>query len=99
MLSDFILWIENNMLSCFYVKYFGFECYGCGFQRSFVALLRGNFIESFKLFPALFPILFIFIYLILHLRFKFKKGALIIQYSFICIVAILLINYIFKLLN
>lgn len=52
-----IAWLENNMVPCQYNLFFGISCPMCGFQRSLVELLKGNFIESFLLFPALIPFL------------------------------------------
>ncbi|WP_196890923.1 DUF2752 domain-containing protein [Aureivirga marina] len=95
-MSEIINWMESNMLSCFYVKYFGIECYGCGFQRSLIALMRGNLLESLKLFPALLPVLFTFSFTFFHLIFKFKKGASIIKFSFIFSVIIMVLNLIIK---
>ena len=87
------------MGTCFYKKYFGIECPGCGMQRSFIELLKGNIFESIKLYPALLPIIFTFIFLILHLTFKYKNGALILKISFIFTALLMIIAYIVKLVN
>ncbi len=50
-------WLESHMLPCFYKKYFGVDCPGCGMQRSLVALLKGDLLESLHLFPALLPLM------------------------------------------
>lgn len=97
-MNSFINWLERNMMSCFYKKYFGIECPGCGMQRAFVELLKGNFVESFKLFPALLPIIFMFIFLVLHLIFKFEKGGLFIKYMFIFTTLTMIISYLYKIL-
>lgn len=94
-----INWLENNMLSCPYKKYFGFDCFGCGMQRAVVALLNGNFVESFYLYPALLPMLFMFLLLIAHLIFKFKNGATWLKYNFIFVVIIVVTNFIIGLLT
>ena len=99
MYSDLINWLEKNMQPCFWKKHFGIECFGCGMQRSFVELLKGNLIESIKQYPALLPIMFLFIYLLLHVLYKFKNGAFILKISFIFTVIIIVANYIFKLIN
>ena len=93
-----ISWLENNMLSCPYKKYFGFDCFGCGMQRSIVSLLKGNVIESFFFYPALIPMILLFLFLILHIIFKFKNGAAWLKYHFIFVVAIVLINFIYKII-
>jgi len=99
MWNDFINWLESHMGECFYHKHFGIECPGCGMQRAFIALLRGEFIESLRLFPALIPIMFMLTYLILHLIFKYKNGAKVLKISFIFTILIIVINYIIKVIN
>lgn len=92
-----ISWLENNMMDCPYKKFFDVECMGCGMQRSFVALLKGNILDSFYFYPALFPMLIMFLFLILHIVFKFKNGARWLMYLFILNMAIVVISYIVKL--
>lgn len=90
-------WLEKNSLPCFYKKFFGMECPGCGMQRSIIELLKGNFWESFKLYPALATTIILFIYLILHVIFKFQNGAKYLLVIFIVNTFIILLNYIIKL--
>jgi len=99
MFSNLIEWLESHMMTCSYKKHLGIECPGCGMQRAFVELLKGNFYESFILYPALMPTLFIMFYLILHLIFKFRNGANILKIVFIINVSIMVLNYIYKLLT
>ena len=93
-----ISWLENNMSACPYKKYLGVDCMGCGMQRSFVALLKGNFQESFYYYPALLPLIFMFLFLIAHLFFKFKNGGNWLKYQFIFVVAIVVVNFVVKLI-
>jgi len=95
----FISWLEDNMLACPYKKYFDLDCMGCGMQRSLIALLKGDIVGSFYLYPALIPMILMFIFLIAHLIFKFKNGALILKYFFIITVAIVFVNFIMKLIT
>lgn len=99
MLAKIIEWLESHMQSCFYKKYFGVECPGCGMQRSFVELLKGNLYESFLMFPALIPTITLILFLILHLIFKFKNGANILKNLFIINTTIVVLSYIYKLLT
>ncbi len=99
MAGKLIEWLESHMTSCTYKKYLGIECPGCGMQRSFIELLKGNLYESFVLYPALIPTIFLMSYLVLHLIFKFKNGANIIKIIFIINVSIMVLNYIYKLLT
>ena len=97
MFSLFADWLERNSLPCFYKKFLGIECPGCGMQRAFIELLRGNFIDSLKTYPALLPTIFMIIFLVLHLIFKFRKGAEVLKISFIFTASIIVINFIVKL--
>jgi len=72
------------------------DCFGCGMQRSFIALLKGEFALSFYLYPALIPMILMFAFLIIHLIFKFEKGGIYLKYWFIFVVSIVLINFILK---
>lgn len=87
------------MMPCFYKQISGIDCPGCGMQRSFIELLRGNFIASFKMYPALLPVLFTLGLTAAHLYFKFKNGAVFIKYSFIFTISIITISYIHNLLK
>lgn len=93
----FINWLEDNLLACPYKKYFNMECLGCGMQRSFIALLKGNITESFFYYPALMPMIIMFLFLIVHLIFKLKNGAAWLKYLFIFNISIVVINFILKL--
>lgn len=89
-------WLEKNSMPCFYKKYFGIECPGCGMQRSFIELLKGNLPESFKLYPALTTTIALVVLLILHIIFKFQNGAKYLLTIFIINTVIVVINYFFK---
>ena len=91
-------WLERNMTSCFWKKYFGIECPGCGMQRAIIALLKGDFLESLRIYPALIPTILMVILLILHLIFKFRKGAFYLKISFIFTVSIIVLNYLYKII-
>ena len=73
------------------------DCMGCGMQRAIILLLKGEFAASFKMYPALFTLIFMFIYLGFHLIFNFKKGHLVLRYLFIINVIIILVNYLIKI--
>lgn len=72
------------------------ECPGCGTQRSFLLLLRGEFVDSLIMYPGLIPSMALLIFLVLHLIFKFEKGAKILQWLYIGTVAIVIGNFIIK---
>jgi hypothetical protein len=58
------------MIPCLSKTLFGVECLGCGFQRSFLLLLKGDFTGSFHMYPALFTSLLFLGLLGFHLIYK-----------------------------
>jgi len=93
-LTDFL---KTHFFSCPYKTNFNIECPGCGFQRSLVALLEGEFRLSLQLYPALLPLLSVWLLVVLHLVFKFKYGAFIIKYLFLFCALIIFVNYVVRL--
>jgi hypothetical protein len=94
---SFTDWLEHHMLACPYKALTGMDCPGCGMQRSFIALLRGHFTDSFFLYPALLPLIFTLLFLIFHLKYQYRHGAAILMYSFIFSTTIVLISFIIKI--
>jgi hypothetical protein len=90
-------WLESHLLPCMYKQHLGIECPGCGMQRSLIALLRGDFAESFHLYPALLPMLFLFGFLALHLWRRFQNGGTWLKYLFIAVAGLVVGHYIAKL--
>lgn len=90
-------WLEEHSRPCFYKKHFGFECMGCGIQRAFIELLRGNIVESIKTYPALIPLILLFTVLLFHLKLRLKYGTKIILALFFLSVALIIGNFIYKL--
>jgi hypothetical protein len=99
MLDKLISWLESHQQACFYKKYLGVECPGCGMQRSFIELLKGNLVESLMLYPALLPTIGLIGYLMLHIIFKFRNGATVLKNLFIINAIIVVLSYIYKLLT
>ena len=96
--TGFVDWLEKRQLPCFYKSTLGIECPGCGMQRAIIALLRGDFIESFKLYPALIPTMIMLVVLAVHIFHHLKNGARILASLFVFNVVIILISYICKLI-
>ena len=97
--SDFFNWLNHHLLSCPFKAHFGVDCPGCGLQRSVLALLKGNFLDSFRFYPATLPLIILVLFTIVHLKVDFKFGAQLIKLMFVSIAVIILINYIYKIYN
>lgn len=87
------------MLSCPSQKYLHVQCPGCGLQRSIIALLNGELLNSFYLYPATIPILALLAFTAMHLKFKFTRGANIIIYMQITIAIVIAVFYIYKIIH
>jgi hypothetical protein len=94
-----IEWLEAHLIPCPSKYLFHLDCPGCGLQRSFIALLKGNIVESFQLYPATIPIVFSLVFAALHLKFDFKNGARFITVNFILNVLIIVAFYIYKIIT
>lgn len=92
-------WLEHHFITCPLKSLTGIDCPGCGMQRSFIALLRGDFVHSLSLYPALLPLLLTFVLLAVHLIFKLKNGAAWLKYSYLSTAGIIAVSYIIKLVN
>jgi hypothetical protein len=97
-MSNWLEWLETHLYSCPIKEYTGMDCPGCGFQRSGIALMRGELLHSLQLFPALIPFLFTWLLLIAHLIFKFEKGAYYIRVSFITTAVLVFGNFFIKMI-
>lgn len=87
------------MLTCPSKKWLHMECPGCGLQRSIIALFRGDVQASLSLYPATIPLLVLLGFSALHLRFDFRYGAVVIKYLQLGVATIVLVFYIYKVLN
>jgi len=88
--------IEDYMLPCLNKKFFGFECLGCGLQRSIVLLLKGQFVESFLMYPGLYTLIALFGFIILNSFKNFKNGNKIISILALLNVVVIIGSYILK---
>lgn len=93
---NIIHWLEHHTTPCLFKSIFGLDCPGCGTQRAIIELLKGNFTESLKAWPALLPVTLMLCYLALFLVFRFKNGHKILIVFFIVNAIIITGNYIYK---
>lgn len=87
---------ENLMLPCLWKQTFNIDCFGCGFQRSLLLICKGEFVNAFYMYPAIYTILIMLITLILHSKFQFKFGHKILLGLFILNISIIVVSYFFK---
>ncbi len=97
--NGFTRWLEANMLACPSKKYLHMECPGCGFQRSCLALIKGDLHSSWQFYPPAVPLLVLLLFTLLHLRYKFNYGATIIKYLQVTTAIMIVVFYIYKILN
>lgn len=85
------------MLPCMSKKLFGIECLGCGTQRAFVLLLKGEFVEAFKMYPAIYTLIPFFLLISLHLIDKSRNYTTYIKWLAIINGIIMITSYIIKI--
>jgi hypothetical protein len=90
--------IEDFMLPCLNKKLFGIECMGCGMQRAIVLVFQGKFDEAFFMYPAIYSLMILCGVLAFSFFKNFKNSTRIITALAILNGAIILINFILKLL-
>lgn len=95
-MSDWIQWLSDHLATCPIKALTGLECPGCGFQRAGIALLRGELVNSLRLYPAFIPLVMTWLLLLLHLVFKFRQGAKWVKYAFIVSASIVFVNFVVK---
>jgi Protein of unknown function (DUF2752) len=61
------------MLPCLSKTLFGIECLGCGFQRAFILLLKGNFVAAFEMYPAIYSTLLFLVFAGIHFFYSTKN--------------------------
>lgn len=88
---------EEYMLPCLSKTLLGFECMGCGIQRSVVLLFQFEFIAAFKMYPAIFTLILLFGFIVVNYFKNFKFGNKIISILAILNVAIIVISYLLKI--
>lgn len=87
------------MFPCAYKLWLGIDCPACGGQRAFYLLIRGKIGNSFLMYPPLIPVLLCVILWLLHLLNKKWVGSRFIRRFSVCVLAIVIFNYIYKLVS
>tara|TARA_R110000850_G_scaffold263772_2_gene392660 strand:+ start:378 stop:662 length:285 start_codon:yes stop_codon:yes gene_type:complete len=90
---------EDFMLPCLNKQIFGFDCMGCGLQRSLALIYHGEFLAAFKMYPAVFPLIALFIFIGLNIFFKFQHSNKIINTLAIITISIIIGSFTLKLIT
>lgn len=90
---------KDYMLPCLNKKMFGFDCPGCGLQRSVVHLAKGEVKQAYNMYPPVFSLIILLGFIFLNLKYKFKNGIKIIIILATINAMVILINYYFKMTN
>ena len=88
---------EDYMLPCLNKKIFGFDCPGCGFQRSAVMVSKGEFKGAFEMFPAIYTTITFILAVIIHFLVKKKITSKILIILAILNVSVIIIAYVLKM--
>lgn len=87
------------MIPCFSKTLFGVECLGCGTQRAFILILKGEFIAAFKMYPAIYTLIPFFLFISLHFIDKSRKYTSYIKWFAIINGIIMITSYLIKINN
>ena len=85
------------MLPCLNKKFLGVDCMGCGIQRAFFFLLKGDFIAAFYIYPAIYPLLLLLGYLLINQFVSLKHANYVIPFLSIFTVLTIIISYSIKI--
>lgn len=90
--------MEEYMLPCTNKSIFGVECLGCGTQRAIALLLKGEFIEAFKMYPAIYTFILLFAFLLLHFVDRSRNYSRLIIVTAILNAIIMVVSYFYKII-
>lgn len=85
------------MLPCLNKKLLGIDCLGCGLQRSVALILKGEFVEAFYMYPAIYPLILMISFIGFNFFVQFKYDWKI-KLSLMIITALtMIISYFIKM--
>jgi len=97
--SEFLEEANLHLIPC-PVKYLtGYDCPGCGFQRSLVALVNGDLHQSLHLYPATIPLIFTLVVSIVANFCLREKSKPLINTLFLLSGSVIMCSYIFKIIG
>jgi hypothetical protein len=90
-------WLLRYLIPCPFRKITGVDCPGCGFQRSIIALLQGDIMQSIAYYPATLLLLSVFAYMLLNNKFKFSNYTSVKKWMFMASAFLIFSSYIIKI--
>jgi hypothetical protein len=88
--------LDDYMLPCLNKKLFGYDCPGCGMQRSASLIIKGEFVDAFYMYPAIYSLIPLALVILLSFFYKFKYSNKIINILAIFSVVVIIISFIIK---
>lgn len=89
--------LEDFLIPCLNKQLFGVDCLGCGFQRAFVFLIKGDFTAAFNMYPAIYTLILLGLFIIFNFYFKFKHAYPLKMGLIFLNVLIIIASYIYKI--
>lgn len=93
-----VLQIEDYMLPCVNKALFGFECMGCGIQRSLYLIVQGEFLAAFFMYPAIYPLALLLATISINIFKKIKYYNKIITILALITVITIIVSFTIKTL-
>ena len=87
------------MLPCLNKYLFGFDCPGCGMQRSIALLLQADLPGATQMFPAIYTTILLLVLIGLHALDKSRRYHKAIIACAVANAAIVLFSYFYKMTN
>jgi hypothetical protein len=84
------------MLPCLSKTLFGLECLGCGLQRAFLLLFKGDFVGAFEMYPAIYLLLLFFGLIGLNVVDKSNKYQKLIIITAVLMGLFMIGGYVYK---
>ena len=91
--------MEKYMLPCLTKKFLGFDCMGCGLQRSALFVVKGDFVSAWNMYPGIFPLMILLGFVGISLFIKIKNANIISITLGITTAIVIIVSYIIKLIH
>jgi hypothetical protein len=95
--GGFFSWLQQHLIPCPFKKLTGIDCPGCGFQRSLIALCKGDLAGSIHLYPATIPILFTALFVFTAMKLNWDKGHIVKKTLYMLTGGLILVTYAWKI--